>query len=86
MSIIFAKSANNHGISLDLCETIINNYPGIPVGTSRENFHKLLWLVEASPGVLIEIIAIDFIHYYYVIHLKIANGKDKNDVTYRRFF
>ena len=50
-------------------------------GESRENMDKIAWIGDRDLGQKIEIIAINFITYYYVIHaMPIKDrGGEEND-------
>lgn len=64
----FANSAKKHGVKEKVIVRIMEFKPGIKVGLSRENLDKLAWIGLGELGKEIEIIAIDFISYQYVIH------------------
>ena len=66
MSYVFAKSASNYEIPRESCIYIIENYEGFSVGFSRELRDKLAWVGLDQAGNYIEIVAIDFIYYWYV--------------------
>lgn len=68
MQIIFAKSAAKHGISrVDVIKIIIKQ-PGTKIGQSDENLDKLAWIGRDNFNQWIEVIAIDFLTFKYVIH------------------
>jgi hypothetical protein len=69
MEIIFAKSAAKHSISKAEVIKIMVENTGTKVGLSRERLDKVAWIGGDSFNQLIEIIAIDFITYKYVIHV-----------------
>lgn len=86
MTIIFAKSIHNYGISIDSCLEVIYNSPGNKIGLSREGSDKLAWIDFDQEGNLLEIIAIDYKFYLYVIHLKpVERGSNINEIK-KRFF
>lgn len=68
MKIKFANSASKHSVSKQDVSKIINSKIGFRVGKSRENRDKIAWVSNTDSGYKIEIIAIDFITYYFVIH------------------
>jgi hypothetical protein len=53
----------------------MENYDGFAVGFSREIREKMAWVGLDQAGNYIEIIAIDFIYYWYVIHAKPASNQ-----------
>ena len=81
---LFAKSADNHGISRASCIFIIENYEGFSVGFSREVNEKFAWVGLDQAGNYIEIIAINFIYYWYVIHAKPASYQEGFDEIKKR--
>lgn len=84
MSYVFSKSANNHQVPNESCIFIIENYEGFSVGFSRELKNKLAWVGLDQAGNYIEIIAIDFIYYWYVIHAKPASFQEGFDEIKKR--
>jgi hypothetical protein len=70
MSVIFAKSIHNYRIGVESCLQVVYNSPGTRIGLSREGLDKLAWVDFDQYGNLLEVIAIDFKFYLYVIHLK----------------
>ena len=86
MTIIFAKSIHNYGISIDGCLQVIYNSPGNKIGLSREGSDKLAWVDFDQDGNLLEVIAINYKFYLYVIHLKpVERGRNINEIK-KRFF
>jgi len=56
------------------------------IGSSREGSDKLAWVDFDKAGNLIEVIAIDFKFYLYVIHLKpVKEGSNINEIKKRLF-
>ena len=84
MSYVFAKSASNYEIPSESCIYIIENYEGFGVGFSRELRDKLAWVGLDQAGNYIEIVAIDFIYYWYVIHAKPASNQEGFDEIKKR--
>ena len=84
MVYVFAKSANNHEIPHESSIFIIENYDGFNVGFSRELNNKVAWVGLDQAGNYIEIIAIDFIYYWYVIHAKPATHQEGFDEIKKR--
>ena len=68
MKVKFANSAKKHYVAKQDILRIIKSKTGIKIGKSRENMDKIAWLSDRDLGQKIEIIAINFITYYYVIH------------------
>ena len=68
MEIIFAKSAAKHGISKAAVITIISKKSGTTIGSSKEKLDKLAWIGRDNLNHWVEIIAIDFLTFKYVIH------------------
>ena len=64
----FANSTKKHGVTKKVIIRIMESKLGIVVGLSREKLNKLAWIGLADSGQEIEIIAIDFSYYQYVIH------------------
>ena len=64
----FANSTKKHGVKEEVIVRIMESKPGIKVGLSRENLDKLAWIGLGELDKEVEIIAIDFISYQYVIH------------------
>ena len=84
MSYVFANSASNYEIPRESCIYIIENYEGFGVGFSRELRDKLAWVALDQAGNYIEIVAIDFIYYWYVIHAKPASHQEGFDEIKKR--
>jgi hypothetical protein len=84
VSYVFAKSASNYEIPRESCIYIIENYEGFGVGFSRELRDKLAWVGLDQAGNYIEIVAIDFIYYWYVIHAKPASNQEGFDEIKKR--
>ena len=81
MKVKFANSATKHYVSkLEILKTITSK-SGIKIGESQENMDKIAWIGDRDLGQKIEIIAINFITYYYVIHaMPIKDrGGEEND-------
>ena len=81
MEVKFANSASKHYVSKLEILKIINSKNGIKIGVSREKRDKIAWIGEIDLGQKIEIIAINFITYYYVIHampIKDRGGKEND--------
>jgi hypothetical protein len=68
MKVKFANSAIKHCVAKQEILRIIKSKTGIKIGKSRENMDKIAWVNDRDLGEKIEIIAIDFVTYYYVIH------------------
>jgi len=68
MKVKFANSATKHYVSKLEILNVIKSKTGIKIGKSRENMDKIAWLSDRDLGQKIEIIAINFITHYYVIH------------------
>jgi hypothetical protein len=68
MEIIFAKSAAKHGVSKADVIKIMGEKPGTKIGLSKESLNKLAWISRDNFNQWIEIIAIDFLTFKYVIH------------------
>lgn len=64
----FANSSKKHGVEEEVIVKIIESKPGIKVGLSRENLDKRAWIGIDELGRKIEIIAINFNFYQYIIH------------------
>ena len=64
----FANSTKKHGVKEEVIVRIMESKPGIKVGLSRENLDKRAWIGLDELDQEIEIIAINFISYQYVIH------------------
>ena len=69
MDIIFARSAAKHQISKIEVVKIIDQKAGTKIGISREGLDKLAWIGLVDLDQMVEIIAIDFLEYLYVIHV-----------------
>ncbi|MGI9195574.1 MAG: hypothetical protein ACR2IO_04125 [Candidatus Nanopelagicus sp.] len=69
MDIIFAKSAAKHSVSQDQVIKIMAGKSGRKIGVSKEMLNKLAWVGSDDFNEIIEIIAIDFITYKFVIHV-----------------
>jgi hypothetical protein len=86
MAIIFAKSINNHGLTIESCFEVMYHSSATKIGTSREGSDKLAWVDFDNAGKLIEVIAIDFKFYLYVIHLKpVEEGSNIDEIKKRLF-
>jgi hypothetical protein len=68
MEIIFAKSAAKHGVSKADVTKIMGEKPGTKIGQSKDRLNKLAWISRDNFNQWIEIIAIDFVRFKYVIH------------------
>ena len=68
MKVKFANSALKHYVTKSEILKIIKSKTGFKIGQSRENMDKIAWIGDGDLGKKIEIIAIDFISYQYVIH------------------
>jgi len=77
----FAKSTKKHGVSEDDMINIIKSKSGAKIGISREKLDKIAWVGNDKFDQKIEIIAIDFINYQYVIHAMPIEkrGEEKDD-------
>ena len=77
----FANSTKKHGVSKEDIIKIIDSQTGAKVGVSREKLDKIAWIGNDSFDQMLEIIAINFITYYYVIHVMPVSkrGGEKND-------
>ena len=77
----FANSAAKHNVSRVEVIKIIESKPGTKIGGSREKMDKLAWSGSGNLDQKIEIIAIDFINYQYVIHAMPIEkrGEEKDD-------
>jgi hypothetical protein len=86
MVIIFAKSINNHGLTIESCFEVMYHSSATKIGSSREGSDKLAWIYFDKAGKLIEVIAIDFKFYLYVIHLKpVEEGSNIDEIKKRLF-
>lgn len=81
MKVKFANSATKHYVSKLEILNVIKSKTGIKIGESQENRDKIAWIGDRDLGQKIEIIAINFITYYYVIHaMPIKDrGGEEND-------
>ena len=81
MKVQFASSATKHFVAKQEILRIIKSKTGIKIGKSRENVDKIAWISDIDLGQKIEIIAINFITYYYVIHAMPvkARGGEENE-------
>ena len=81
MKVKFANSATKHYVSKQEILKTIKSIPGYKVGQSREKMDKIAWISEGDLGQKIEIIAINFVTYYYVIHAMPIKDKggEEND-------
>ena len=81
MKVKFANSATKHYVSKLEILNVIKSKTGIKIGVSQENRDKIAWIGDIDLGQKIEIIAINFITYYYVIHaMPIKDrGGEEND-------
>lgn len=77
----FANSTNKHGVSREDIIKIISSKPGVKIGISFEKLDKMAWIGNDSFDQIIEVIAINFITYYYVIHVMPVSkrGGKRND-------
>ena len=77
----FAKSTKKHGVSEDDMINIIKSKSGAKIGISREKLDKIAWVGNDKFDQKIEIIAINFITYYYIIHVMPVSkrGDEKDD-------
>jgi NOL1/NOP2/fmu family ribosome biogenesis protein len=77
----FANSASKHYVSKPEIIKIITSKTGIKIGESQEKRDKIAWIGDRDFGEKIEIIAINFVTYYYVIHaMPIKDrGGEEND-------
>jgi hypothetical protein len=77
----FANSASKHYVSKSEIIKIITSKTGIKIGESQEKRDKIVWIGDRDFGDKIEIIAINFVTYYYVIHaMPIKDrGGEEND-------
>jgi hypothetical protein len=65
----FANSSKKHGVKEEVIINIIESKPGTKVGLSRENLDKRAWIGLDELGRKIEIIAINFTSYQYIIYV-----------------
>jgi hypothetical protein len=81
MEVKFANSASKHYVPKLEILKIIKSKTGIKIGESREKRDKVAWIGDSDNGQKIEIIAINFITSYYVIHAMPVNdrGGEEND-------
>ena len=81
MKVKFANSATKHYVSKQEILKTIKSKPGYKIGQSREKMDKIAWISAGDLGQKIEIIAINFVTYYYVIHAMPVKGKggEEND-------
>ena len=81
MKVKFANSATKHYVSKLEILNVIKSKTGIKIGESQEKRDKIAWIGDRNLGQKIEIIAINFITYYYVIHsMPIKDrGGEEND-------
>jgi len=81
MEVKFANSATKHCVSKQEILKIIKSKTCYKIGESRENMDKIAWIGDRDLGQKIEIIAINFITYYYVIYaMPIKDrGGEEND-------
>ena len=84
MNIRFAKSVNNYGVSDESATYLIENNKSFQVGLSREGNKKIAWIGLDQFGIRLECIAIVFIDFLYVMHLKPIDAKeDTNEIKAR---
>ena len=84
MNIRFAKSVNNYGVSDESATYLIENNKSFQVGLSREGNKKIAWIGLDQLGIRLECIAIVFIDFLYVMHLKPIDSKeDTNEIKAR---
>ena len=84
MNIRFAKSVNNYGVSDESATYLIENTKSFQVGLSREGNKKIAWVGFDQFGIQLECIAIVFIDFLYVMHLKPIDAKeDTNEIKQR---
>jgi len=84
MNIRFAKSVNNYGVSDESATYLIENNKSFQVGLSREGNKKIAWVGFDQFGIQLECIAIVFIDFLYVMHLKPIDAKeDTNEIKAR---
>ena len=84
MNIRFAKSINNYGVSDESATYLIENNKSFQVGLSREGNKKIAWVGFDQFGIQLECIAIVFIDFLYVMHLKPIDAKeDTNEIKQR---
>ena len=84
MNIRFAKSINNYGVSDESATYLIENNKSFQVGLSREGNKKIAWVGFDQFGIQLECIAIVFIDFLYVMHLKPIDAKeDTNEIKAR---
>ena len=84
MNIRFAKSVNNYGVSDESATYLIENNKSFQVGLSREGNKKIAWVGFDQFGIRLECIAIIFIDFLYVMHLKPIDSKeDTNEIKAR---
>jgi hypothetical protein len=81
VKIKFANSATKHYVSKLEILKIITSKTGVKIGVSQEKRDKVAWIGDRDLGEKIEIIAINFITYYYVIHAMPIkdSGGEEND-------
>ena len=84
MNIRFAKSVSNYGVSDESATYLIENSKSFQVGLSREGNKKIAWIGLDQFGIRLECIAIVFIDFLYVMHLKPIDAKeDTNEIKAR---
>jgi len=84
MNIRFAKSVSNYGVSDESATYLIENNKSFQVGLSREGNKKIAWIGLDQFGIRLECIAIVFIDFLYVMHLKQIDLKeDFNEIKER---
>jgi len=81
MKVKFASSATKHLVAKQEILRIIKSKTGIKIEKSRENMDKIAWIGDRDLGQKIEIIGINFITHYYVIHAMPTRdrGGDENE-------
>jgi orotate phosphoribosyltransferase-like protein len=72
----FAKLVNNYGVSDDSAIYLIENSNNFEVGLSREGSVKIAWDGFDQFGVRLECVAIVFIDFFYIMHLKPIDPKE----------
>lgn len=82
----FAKSVNNYGVSDDSAIYLIENSKSFEVGLSREGSVKIAWVGFDQFGVRLECVAIVFIDFFYIMHLKPVDPKEDLDEIKKRLW
>ena len=86
MNLRFAKSINNYGVSDESAIYLIENNKSFEIGLSREGSKKIAWVGFDQFGTRLECIAIDFIDFLYVMHLKPVDSKEDLDEIKKRLW